>query len=388
VDAARPLPAPSRADADVDPLAYRDLALDAFRGLMVIGMVFVNHPPPDAAVVDAFVHAPWHGWTVADTIFPGFLFAVGLSVQLVRSAAASGAQALPAWGKVLRRFALLMAFNFALVNFPYYLSGTVYFTGTLAAIAWCYLAASIVHAFVGWRRQAALIAGALVLQAACYLLLPVPQHGAGVLDDAGNAARYLDQVVFVPVFGPAWRSFDGYPVLLPLLGAVASTLAGMLAGRFVAASPSSAARLRVLFALGIGLVVLGEAAQAFLPVNKKLWTGSYVLLMGGISALVLAMLAAAATRKPGMSILKALQVAGANSIFFYVFAQCLQRVLVFGRIRVAAHSTVRLRYFLYEHYVAPWAPAQAGALAYTLVFLAICYAATLLLHRRRIFLKL
>lgn len=106
-------------------LARRDLSLDVFRGLMIVGMILVNHRPPDAPIYAPFVHAAWHGWTLADTIFPGFLFAVGVSIRVAMSDERGRPLAPSAslLNRLFVRFGVLMLLNFLLVNFPYYLGG-------------------------------------------------------------------------------------------------------------------------------------------------------------------------------------------------------------------------------------------------------------------------
>lgn len=369
-------------------LANRDFALDALRGLLIAGMILVNHPPPGVPVYSPFAHAAWHGWTLADTIFPGFLFVVGVSIRL----AMTDGHGLPlapgaaVYGKLLRRFCLLLILNFLLMNFPYYFAGPLHFTGTLALIAWCYLFASLIHLHCGPRVQFALVVIALLVQWSVFALLPVPGFGPGVMTLEGNAASHIDRLIFAPLFGPN-RGGEMAIVILPTLGAIATTLIGVLAGHWLRSARALPVRVSGLFAVGLFLFLLGNVWNELLPVNKQLWTASYVVLMAGIALQLLAAISWMTEHCGYRAWAIPLQIAGVNALFYYVFAQSLQRILVYGRL-ATEDGVIRLRYLIYERYFAPWVSGELGSLVYVLAFTSICYAVVLVLYRKRVFVKL
>lgn len=367
-------------------LAHRDFALDALRGLLIAGMILVNHPPPGVPVYGPLAHADWHGWTLADTIFPGFLFVVGVSIRLSMTDAHGRpfAPSAPVYAKLLRRFCLLWVLNFLLMNFPYYFAGTLNFTGTLALIAWCYLFATLIYLHTSWRTQVALVIAALLGQWAAYGLLPVPGIGAGVMTPEGNAALYIDRLVFAP--GPLVG--DGMDlVTLPMVGAIATTLVGVLAGHWLRSPRTLTDRISGLFTVGLLMFLLGNIGNELLPLNKTLWTASYVVMMAGIAMQLLAAMAWISEHLGYRAWATPLQIAGVNALFYYVFAQSLQRVLVYGRLPTE-NGVVRLRYLVYERFFAPWITGELGALVFVLAFTSICYAVVLILYRKRIFVKL
>lgn len=366
-------------------LGHRNIALDALRGLMIIGMILVNHPPPDVPVLPPLAHAEWHGWTFADTIFPGFLVAVGMAARLSLCDERGVARrvGLATHAKLVRRFVILFLLNYLLINFPYYFHAVPDFTGTLAQIGWCSLAVAVLVLYTGWKAQLVTVVLLLAAQWAAYALLPVPGFGAGSLSPEGNAARYVESLL--PVFGAARGVPNTALFGLPTMGAVSTTLIGALVAPLLLRRTDGQ---RWALAVGLALVVVGHAWDELLPINKRLWTGSYALAMAGIAVLLLVVLHRVADRARASRWLGPLQVVGANALFVYVFAQSLQRLLVFARVHESGGSTVRLRYFIRDHFVSPWLPGAWGALAYTLLFLAICYLAAWILYRRRIFLKL
>ena len=372
-------------------LSARNLALDGLRGLMILGMILVNHPPPDVPVFAPLAHAAWHGWSMADTIFPGFLFTVGVSIRLAMGDVQGNKRPAPTGAdylKVLRRFALLLLLNFLLLNFPYYELGRLTFTGTLARIGWCYLIVAVIHLHSGWRVQLALLCIALVGQWAAYASIQVPVFGSGNLTPQGNAGVYIDKLILTPLFGPSRPDADGYSTLLPTLGAVATTLIGLLAGHWLCTQRALSEKVNGLLVVGLALALLGSAWDAVLPVNKPLWSASYVMLMAGISLLLLAALYWVGEINGRGSWLTPLKIAGVNALFFYVFAQSIQRLLVYGRWPTGDGGSVRLRKLIYEQYFSHSPVAEVGSLCYALVFLAICYGGVFVLYRKRLFIKL
>lgn len=369
-------------------LANRNLALDSFRGIMVLGMILVNHAPPAAAVYPPLVHAPWHGWTLADTIFPGFLFAVGVSISLVHSGANSFRKVTDAdvLGRLLRRTVLLMVLNFLLMNFPYYFGGTLLFTGTLSWIAWSYLIASVIALWSGWRAQAGVAFLLLAVQWAAYAWIPLPDASAGTMQPDSNAAREIDRIVLEPVLGSTWKQENEF-VSLSLLGAVASTLIGVLAGQWAQNRRESGYSAAVQACAAGVLLLAGAAWHSVFPINKSLWTGSYVLMMAGVSMLLYAALQWGYASLRGRALMQPLRIVGVNALFCYLLAQSFQRLLVYGRLTIDGAS-IRLRAYLYETCILPWVPGELGALLFALIFLLVCYAVASFMYRRRLFVRL
>jgi predicted acyltransferase len=366
-------------------LGTRDAAVDTLRGLSVMAMILVNHAPPSAPTFAPLVHAPWTGWTLADTIFPLFLFVVGLSVSIALPPAGTpGRPNARDHVRVGRRWLLLCLISVALVNFPYYSADALQLPGTLWFIGWCYLAAALVRMHLQPAAVLPLVALLLGGQWAALALIDVPGYGAGVITPEGNAAGYVDEILLGPLAGHL-----GEPVsqgLLVTAGGVSTALFGVAAGDWLARDRSHAERVAGLFAAGFVLLCAGSAWQAALPVSKTLWTGPYAVLMGGLALQLLAL--AYWLPAPIGRWTHPLRVVGVNALFIYLFAQCLQRVLVYGRVAGDDGAPIRLRVLIYERLVAPWAPGEGGSLLYASAYLLLCYALAAWLYRRRIFIKL
>lgn len=372
-------------------LEGRDYALDALRGIAIIGMILVNHPPPTGEIYAPFVHAPWHGWTLADIIFPAFLFTVGVSIVFALPNAAHQASATSTrrvFAKIMRRWLLLVLLSVALVNFPYYELAKLRISGVLAQIAWCYLIVSLMHLHMRWR---ALLASVVVIWLSSWAvlgLLEVPGFRPGQLTPEGNASRYLDQLIL----GRHAQMFEfgekGTYGLLVIFSSISTTLTGVLAGHWLRSVRSMPDKINGLFAAGFGLVVVAHVWDVALPINKLMWTGSFVALTTGISLQVLALLYCLVEVRSFEKWARPLQIAGVNALVFYVFAQSFRRLLVYGRVRGEDGVAVQLRNLIYDSLFAPWVSGKLGAMIYTLGFMSICFAVIYALYRRRVFIKL
>ena len=368
-------------------LGVRDCCIDAFRGLAIIGMILVNHAPPTTNIYGFLTHAPWVGWTIADTIFPAFLFLVGISISYAFKNVGHTEGIIP-HSKIVRRSASLILISILLVNFPYYDLATLKIHGTLTRIGYSYFFASMFAWYMGWKGQLGIVIGILFTQWWFLTQFNVPGFGSGIFTLEANASGYLDKLL---LGGIAERFVLNGPViqgLLPSAAAIASTLIGVLAGRWLQSQSDFDKKVNGLFAIGLVLFFGGSAWGVVLPISKPLWTASYVVLMAGISLQILALIYWLMERREFSCIGKLLQIAGVNALFFYVFAQSVQRILVYGRVGNPDGSSTRLRYLIYENWVEPWVPGKFGALLYALCFLSLCYLVVYALYRRKIFIKL
>ena len=368
-------------------LGERDLSVDALRGLAIVAMILVNHGPPSSPIYGPLVHSPWIGWTMADTIFPIFLFLVGYSIAF--SSAKGQAQAAPVpYARIFRRTMLLFVINIFLVNFPYYEIDNLVLTGTLSRIGYCYFVVALISYHLGSRGQLSIALGILVIQWWFLTQFNVPGIGAGVLTVEGNASSYLDTVILGSFADRLMLNGPIVQGLLPSSSAISSTLIGVVAGKWMLSVSEKGKKTSWIFVVGLSLFVAGALWGLAYPVSKILWTGSYVIQMTGLAMILLALLEWSVRMDGLRRITAPFQIAGANALFFYVFAQLFQRFLVYGRIEGIDGTSIRLRYFIYDNWIEPWADGKGGALLYALAFLSICYLVVLFLYRRRIFIKL
>jgi predicted acyltransferase len=367
------------------PRAARLRSLDAMRGLTVAAMIVVNNPGSWTDGYASLAHSSWNGWTLADLVFPFFLLIVGVSLDLSlasRRAPAGGRfAALPA---LARRAALLCALGLLLNAFPEFPGfASLRFFGVLQRIGLCSFAAGVVVLATGVRGQAAVVTGFVVGYWALMTLVPVPGHGAGVLTPDGNLAAWVDGRWFG---GHLYR--DGFDPegLVSTIPAVATTLLGALAGRWLRVSRPDAQRTLGLVAAGIVLALAGEVAGAWFPINKQLWTSSYVLLTAGLGYVVLGLVYELVDRRGFQRPAAPFVMLGGNALAIYLLSSLVARLLELCQV-TAGDTCESLRLFLYEHLFAPWAGAENGSLGFALAYLLVWMIPTAELHRRRLFLR-
>ncbi|TML61870.1 MAG: DUF1624 domain-containing protein [Actinobacteria bacterium] len=332
-------------------------SLDVFRGLAVAGMIVVNNQGSGAHAFPGTTHAPWHGVTPADLVFPFFLVAMGAGM-------AFGA---PSTGRILRRGVVLFAIGLALNGLPHVDLAEVHLLGVLQRIALAYVIAALVVRHVPRRRQV-LVAGAILAGYwAALSLVPVPGHGAGHLSPAGNLTGYIDRTVLGArhLYGNGPSDPEG---LLSTLPAVVTVLMGYWASEWLREEPRRVVRV------GVVCVLAGMAWHPLFPMNKKLWTSSYVLFTGGCALLVLA--GVHRLVDVGARRLVAFEALGRNAILAFVGSEEL------GYLIQRAH----LREEIYRRVFVPWAGLNLGSLSYALTELALLGLVLRALYARRWFL--
>ena len=271
------------------------MCLDVFRGLAVAGMILVDNPGSDDKAYHLISHAEWNGWTPADFIFPSFLFLVGVS--LVFSFAkrfAAGQSRQQILFHVFKRCLLLIAIGL-LVNASPIIGLDLHswrFEGVTQRIALCYFAAALLELWSGRRGQILAIAVCLFGYWALLRFVPVP--GLGVpgrdipfMDPNRNIAAWLDRKLFMGHLFEGTRDPEGIISTIP---AVATTLIGVLTGHWLRARKSPRTKTLVMLLAGILGLLVGQLWNIWFPINKNLWTSSFVLFTGGFALIFLAFL--------------------------------------------------------------------------------------------------
>lgn len=374
----------------------RLVSLDAFRGATIAAMLLVNNPGSWSAVYPPLLHAPWHGWTFTDLIFPAFLFIMGVAMPLSTSRrAGTGADRAALFRHVFQRAVTLVGLGLLLNAFPFGLMAahdfsfaTLRWPGVLQRIGLCYLAAGAICLWHGPRGQAAWAAGLLLGYWGLLALVPVPGYGAGGLEPQGNLAGWVDAHLLA---GHTWRAapapgFDPEG-LLSTLPAVASVLLGVLAGHWLCGASSKDRTAAGLVIGGLALLVLGAAWGAVFPINKNLWTSSYAVFMAGWSSLLFGLFHWVIDGRGWRAWAQPFVWYGMNALALFVLAGVAGRLLTLVRWSGADGAVVTLKGWLHGTLFAPWlSPANASlayAIGFVLVFLALAWA----LWRRRWFIK-
>jgi predicted acyltransferase len=362
----------------------RWLALDAFRGLSVAGMILVNNPGSWSYVYPPLAHAEWHGWTPTDLIFPFFLFAVGVAMTFSlgrRVQAGTGRPQL--LRRILWRSLLIIGFGLLLNGFPAYQVSTLRFPGVLQRIG-VYLFAATAYLLLPSAGQRRLAAGLLLGYWAAMTLVPIPGVGAGSLTVDANLAQYLDSRIFA---GHTWKPTWDPEGLLSTVPAIATCLLGAFAGDWMASSRDRRDRVLSLFVAGAAIAMAGWVWSIWFPINKNLWTSSYVLLTGGFAAMVLAWLSAVIDLYGRRRWAWPFYVYGSNALLVFLLTGCFARVLNLVQVTGPAGTTEPLKQVIYERAFASWAGPLNGSLAFAVAFVLLWLALMAVPYRYKFLFK-
>ncbi len=356
-------------------------SLDAFRGLAIAGMILVNNPGSWSHVYPPLDHAPWHGWTPTDLVFPFFLFAVGTALTFsFGRRLREGATRTVLFRKIVTRSLLLILIGLLLNFIPSFDLHTLRYSGVLQRIGLVYFIAASLFLVLAPRALAVLGGVLLVGYWLAMILVPVPGHGAGVLEPIGNLAQYIDSHLLAGhMWKPEWDP-EGFLSTIP---AVVSCLMGIYAGLTVQRADAPEARTARLALSGFGALVLGWLWSFWFPINKNLWTSSYVLFTGGLALLILAVFYWWIDVRQRRTWSTPLCVFGVNALLAFVLSGLLARLLIAWKI-----GGTSARGWIYEHWFASWAGPLNGSLAFALAYVAFWYLVLLVLDKRGWYVKL
>lgn len=348
-------------------------------------MMIVNNPGDWGNVYWPLLHAEWNGWTPTDTIFPFFLFIVGVSITLSRKSAS--------WTSILRRGALIIGIGLFLAGYPHFDLPHWRIPGVLFRIGVCYIvAAAIYHATTGDRKRrgiilAALAAGLCILYWIFMTQVPNPAGVRGDLTPDGNWGAYIDRGVFGSQH--LWaesRTWDPEG-LLSTIPAIGTTLLGIVTGLWLGTSTTPQRKAAGLLAAGVAGILIGEIWNTALPINKKLWTSSFVFFMAGAACLVLAACYWIIDVKGWRGWTKPFVVLGTNAITLYVASGLLVDTLSIIRV-TDGDGTTSISHYVYLHYFVPLASPKNASLLYAIANLAVVFVLLAWMYRRRIFIRL
>jgi predicted acyltransferase len=350
-------------------------------------MVIVNTPGDWGAVFPPLLHAEWHGWTPTDLIFPFFVFIVGVSIVL--SARSTGG----VW-TIVRRALVLYLLGLALALYPRFNVATVRIMGVLPRLALCYLAAALVYRAVAGRDARRVVTVVLGLAAALVLgywglmaLVAAPGGVAGDLTPSGNLGAWLDRTIL----GEAhlWRQSRTWDPegLLSTLPAIATALTGVAAGVVLTSGSDQARRVRTLCVWGGLAMAVGLVWDLAFPINKNLWTSSYVAFTSGLASLALGGLYGWFDAGGHRALARPFIVLGANALLLFVVSGWLVKTLLLITVSGSAGERVTLYRALYEKLFAPLATPRVASLLFAIAALALLYGLLELMYRRRWFLR-
>lgn len=359
----------------------RLISLDAFRGFTIAAMIMVNNPATWSHIYPPLRHAHWNGLTPTDLIFPFFIFIVGVSVALAYAKRLQkGVDKKSMYRKIIIRSIKIFAVGVLLWIFPAMRFEHIRIAGVLQRIAIVFIVCAFLFLNTGWKTQA-IIAGILV--AAYWLVMcfiPMPGYGKVMLEPGLNIAAWVDGK-YLP--GYLWQKTWDPEGILSTLPAIASGISGMLAGHLILSRMEQERKVIYLFSFSFFAFVIGFMWNYIFPVNKSIWTSSFVLVTSGLAGMVLAisiffvdMQGRTRFTTPGI-------IFGSNAIAIYVLSHFLHYPFYSWKISGCSLS----RHWMNLFDANCWSP-ELGSFLFAFMFICLNFIPAWYLYKKKIFIKL
>ncbi|MDM7994070.1 MAG: DUF5009 domain-containing protein [Acidobacteriota bacterium] len=374
--------------------SQRLVSLDVFRGATVALMILVNNPGSYTIRYPALRHASWNGWTMADMVFPFFLWIMGTAMTFSfrkRQAAGDSGQGLIL--HALRRSAIIFVLGLLINAFPFGLGApfsfdTMRIPGVLQRIAVCYFVVAILLVTTSVRVQ---VLFSIFCMAVYWFLIkrvPVPGYGPGVLQPLGNLAWYVDSTLLgghTFAFAPA-RGFDPEGIL-STIPAFATTLFGVFTGYWLRSQRSRESKSAWMFIAGLAMIGAGAVMHLGLPINKNLWTSSFAVFMGGWSLVCFSTFYWLLDIKRAARALQAFSIFGMNAITIYVVSEFVAITLFVVKVGRGGEGAITLHDWIYTVLFASWASPLNASLAYAIAYVGVMYLLGWTMWKRNLFVK-
>ena len=355
----------------------RLVSLDVFRGITIAGMVLVNNPGTWSSIYWPLEHAEWNGWTPTDLVFPFFLFIVGVSITLAFARRVEeGKVKRDLYLKVIKRTAIIFGLGLFLNGFPYFQLGTIRIAGVLQRIALCYLIASLIFLTTRVRTQLLIALALLVIYCLVMTNFAAPGWAPGDLSKEGSLASFVDRVLLGPHIWKQGKVYDPEG-LLSTFPAVATTLFGILTGHWLRTERTRYEKVVGMFVAGAVCVALGWMWNPFFPINKSLWTSSYVLFTAGLALQFLGLCYWLIDIKGYRRWAWPFEVFGVNALALFVGTGLMVKLM----------GIFKVQGWIFRHLFLSWAEPINASLAYAIAFILLWLFLMWLLYRKQIYIK-
>lgn len=379
----------------------RLLSLDILRGITIAGMILVNNPGSGSSVFAPLKHAHWHGLTPTDLVFPFFMFIMGVSTFMSLRKFNFEPSRSAVW-KVVKRTLLIFLIGLGLAWFGQLTGGlargesfgeasthfdTLRILGVLQRLALAYGLAALIALFV---KSKYLVSTIVVLLVGYFVFL---LFGNGFELSEQNIISVVDRALWGPNhMYKDWTS-DGVRValdpegLLSTIPSIAHVLIGFLFGKIIVDNKDNHKRVEKLLIWGTVLAFSGLLLQYGCPINKKIWSSTFVLVTTGFAAQLLGLLIWIIDINKKQKWSRFFHAFGVNPLIVYIFAVVISNLL--SNIRFSwSGETVSLKSFTYTVLIQPWAGDYFGSLVYALLFVSFCWLFGYILYKRDIYIKI
>ena len=365
----------------------RLVSLDAFRGLTIMLMILVNNPGSWSTVYAPLRHVEWHGCTPTDLVFPFFLYIMGAAMAFSsakRTQIYTSRRSL--YPHIILRSLSLIAIGLFLGLYPQFDFGTMRIPGVLQRIGLCYFFASMVVLHSGKKGQIAWIVSLLLGYWALMTLIPFTGQGSNLWSLGGNFAQYIDNIIlkghlYKPDFDP-----EGLVSTIP---AIAQVLLGYCTGEWIRSNRNAPEKTVGMFITANVFLILGIIWNQWMPINKQLWTSSYVVYTTGIALHLLAIAYWLIDVKKYRKFAWPFVVFGRNAIFVYAASSLMTSTFteVF-RFTLPDGTKASMWRIIFSGFFKPVFGSYLGSLMLAVVYVAIWLGIMNIFYRKKIFIKI
>ena len=371
-------------------------SLDVFRGITIAAMILANMAGVADDVYRPLSHSEWHGCTPTDLIFPCFLFIVGVAMTFSLSKyTAENKPTKAVYLRILRRTAILFILGLVLNGFwnqgvwTFDLS-SIRLMGVLQRIALTYLFASLIVLKLPRKSQWLVAGGLLIAYWLTMMYIPIPDYGAGVLTREGNFGAFIDRLIIpkAHLYKGDGFNFLGDPEgLFSTIPAIVSVLAGYFTGEWIKDKKQATSQTSMdLVLFGLCCLVIAIIWDVAFPINKKIWTSSYVLFTAGWALMLLAACYELIEVRLIKRWSKPFEIMGLNAIALFVASVFLIKITAKTQIGTG-ESAISIYNWIYQNIFASWSGNFNGSFLFALVTLLFWYGVAVLMYQKRWFIK-
>jgi len=385
----------------------RLVSLDFLRGLTIALMIIVNNPGTWKTIYAPLRHAQWHGWTPTDLVFPFFLFIVGVAIPLSFTKLMNkGIPNSELLKKVIRRTILIWGIGLLLHAWPFGipLSPDKSFTfdnfirtfshlrilGVLPRIAWCYFIAGVI--FIYLPKFSHRIYASVGLIVIYELLMRIPflsGWGGGDFTLEHNFARFIDLQILGAnhMYGGMGIPFDPEGIVSTFTAAV-TTMLGVFTSLIILKDWELNKKLKVIFFMGLGFYLGGEILGYIEPINKQLWTTTYVMTMGGLTMIMLSFTTVLIDIFKKDMIAKPFVAMGANPLIAFVGSSFIAKNLYLIKYTASDGNLVSLKNWIFQNICSPVFSEINASLLHAVLHLALWLVICWWMYKKKIFIKI
>lgn len=363
----------------------RLLSLDVMRGATIAAMTLVNNPGDWGHIYAPLEHSKWNGCTPTDLIFPFFLFMVGVSIVFaMETKKADPANHSKMILSALRRMVTLIVISWLIQVFYHHSLSHLRFPGVLQRIALVFFICSILYIKASQKTRDWVLAGSLIGYYIIMTFIPVPDGTPANLNPETNIGAWLDRLVFTSAH--LWRESKTWDPegLLGTLPAIGTGLFGIRVGAWLKrADRENSVKVSWLFVYGVAAVMVALVWDLFFPINKSLWTSSFVLYAGGLATIALAFCYWVIDVQGHKKYAWILVVFGMNAITAFVLGDLLQGIVDL----IPGPGGVKTSAWLYLHGIAPYFSPINASLVRAVIYVLLTWLPMIWLYKKKIYIK-